>query len=99
MAIAAKDLKMSKELVEKLLKVNGQKYNEWLFQQHQNFIENNQDLILQALNAFSQTGKVEEKEEERDIRPSSFLNEKEKFVEKNENVLGNATNDLNLIRN
>lgn len=58
LTISQKELKKSKDLVEKLLKVNGNKYNDWLHQQHQQFIEENQDLILQALSAF--TGEEEE---------------------------------------
>ncbi|PEA35591.1 hypothetical protein CON45_29105 [Priestia megaterium] len=61
MTISQKELKKSKDLVEKLLKVNGNKYNDWLHQQHQQFIEENQDLILQALSAF--TGEEEEEEQ------------------------------------
>lgn len=60
LTISQKELKKSKDLVEKLLKVNGNKYNDWLHQQHQQFIEENQDLILQALSAF--TGEEEEEE-------------------------------------
>ncbi|WP_427127385.1 hypothetical protein ACQCPQ_27050 (plasmid) [Priestia megaterium] len=60
MTISQKELKKSKDLVEKLLKVNGNKYNDWLHQQHQQFIEENQNLILQALSAF--TGEEEEEE-------------------------------------
>ena len=61
LTISQKELKKSKDLVEKLLRVNGNKYNDWLHQQHQQFIEENQDLILQALSAF--TGQEEEEEE------------------------------------
>jgi hypothetical protein len=60
LTISQKELKKSKDLVEKLLKVNGNKYNDWLHQQHQQFIEENQDLILQALSVF--TGEEEEEE-------------------------------------
>ena len=78
LTISQKDLKKSRDLVEKLLKVNGSKYNDWLHQQHQQFIEENQDLILQALSAF--TGQEEEEEEKSDpkvneqvsVRPTSF---------------------------
>ncbi|AVD54595.1 hypothetical protein CKF96_03620 (plasmid) [Priestia filamentosa] len=67
LSITQKDLKKSKDLVEKLLKVQGQKYNDWLHQQHQTFIEDNQDLILEALSAF--TG-PEEKETPKEDAPS-----------------------------
>ena len=77
LTISQKELKKSKDLVEKLLKVNGNKYNDWLHQQHQQFIEENQDLILQALSAF--TGQEEEKEksnpkvnEQASVRPTSI---------------------------
>lgn len=79
LTISQKELKKSKDLVEKLLKVNGNKYNDWLHQQHQQFIEENQDLILQALSAF--TGQEEEEEGEKSepkvaeqvsIRPQSI---------------------------
>ncbi len=77
MTVSQKDVKKSKDLVEKLLKVNDQKYNDWLHQQHQQFIEENQDLILQALSAFTGQGEEEEKSkpkenEEVSIKPTSI---------------------------
>ncbi|MCM3186811.1 hypothetical protein [Priestia megaterium] len=77
MTISQKELKKSKDLVEKLLKVNGNKYNDWLHQQHQQFIEENQDLILQALSAFTGQEEKEEKSESKvneqvSVRPQSI---------------------------
>ncbi|MDD9791647.1 hypothetical protein [Priestia megaterium] len=77
MTISQKELKKSKDLVEKLLKVNGNKYNDWLHQQHQQFIEENQDLILQALSAFTGEEEEEEKSESKideqvSVRPTSI---------------------------
>ncbi|PFP15257.1 hypothetical protein COJ92_22420 [Priestia megaterium] len=77
MTISQKELKKSKDLVEKLLKVNGNKYNDWLHQQHQQFIEENQDLILQALSAFTGEEEEEEKNEPKiaeqvPVRPQSI---------------------------
>ncbi|PFA93749.1 hypothetical protein CN383_28040 [Priestia megaterium] len=77
MTISQKELKKSKDLVEKLLKVNGNKYNDWLHQQHQHFIEENQDLILQALSAFTGEEEEEEKSEPKaaesvPVRPQSI---------------------------
>lgn len=77
LSISQKDLKKSKDLVEKLLKVNDVKYNDWLHQQHQQFIEENQDLILQALSAFTgqeeEEGKNESKVNEQvSVRPTSI---------------------------
>ncbi|EOO24171.1 hypothetical protein IIU_06806 [Bacillus cereus VD133] len=50
--VTQRDLKKSKDLVEKLLKVKGESYQNWLHAQHQQFIEGNQDLILEALTLF-----------------------------------------------
>lgn len=77
LTISQKELKKSKDLVEKLLKVNGNKYNDWLHQQHQQFIEENQDLILQALSAFTGEEEEEEKSEPKaaesvPVRPQSI---------------------------
>ena len=77
LTISQKELKKSKDLVEKLLKVNGNKYNDWLHQQHQQFIEENQDLILQALSAFTGEEEEEEKNEPKvneqvSVRPTSI---------------------------
>ncbi|MCU7741353.1 hypothetical protein [Priestia megaterium] len=77
MTISQKELKKSKDLVEKLLKVDGNKYNDWLHQQHQQFIEENQDLILQALSAFTGEEEEEEKSEPKaaesvPVRPQSI---------------------------
>lgn len=77
LTISQKELKKSKDLVEKLLKVNGNKYNDWLHQQHQQFIEENQDLILQALSAFTGEEEEEEKSEPKvneqvSVRPTSI---------------------------
>lgn len=77
LTISQKELKKSKDLVEKLLKVNGNKYNDWLHQQHQQFIEENQDLILQALSAFTGEEEEEEKNEPKEaesvpVRPQSI---------------------------
>ncbi|MHC5534707.1 hypothetical protein [Priestia megaterium] len=82
MPITNKDLKKSKDLVEKLLKVNGEKYNDWLHAQHQEYIENNQHLILEALSAFvgddssSKDNEKESKEEssESTVNTSSMEN-------------------------
>lgn len=69
LTISQKELKKSKDLVEKLLKVNGNKYNDWLHQQHQQFIEENQDLILQALSAFTGEEEEEGKNESKAAEP------------------------------
>lgn len=50
--VTQRDLKKSRDLVEKLLKVKGESYQNWLHAQHQQFVEGNQDLILEALTLF-----------------------------------------------
>ncbi|KFN04677.1 hypothetical protein D0U04_23865 [Bacillus clarus] len=50
--VTQRDLKKSRDLVEKLLKVKGESYQNWLHAQHQQFIEGNQELILEALTLF-----------------------------------------------
>ncbi|HDR4885410.1 TPA: hypothetical protein QCR18_004690 [Bacillus cereus] len=50
--VTQRDLKKSRDLVEKLLKVKGESYQNWLYAQHQQFVEGNQDLILEALTLF-----------------------------------------------
>lgn len=63
MPISNRELKKSKDLVEKLLKVNGEKYNDWLYQIHQQYIEENQSLILDALSAFTDDPKPSQPKE------------------------------------
>lgn len=53
MAISSKDVKKGKDLVEKLLLIKGKTYNKWLHEKQQEFIEENQDLILEALSVLT----------------------------------------------
>ncbi|OAH58667.1 hypothetical protein AWH48_16855 [Domibacillus aminovorans] len=64
MTITSKDLKSSKTMVENLLKVNGEKYNEWLQMKHQEYIEENQDLIIKALSAFKSSPETSNDEDD-----------------------------------
>ncbi|WP_018395859.1 hypothetical protein [Bacillus sp. 37MA] len=63
MTITTKDLKASKTMVENLLKVNGEKYNDWLQMKHQEYIEENQNLIIKALSAFKSSPETNNDEE------------------------------------
>jgi hypothetical protein len=54
-AITQKELKKEKEMVANLLKANGQDYNHWLHLHHQKCIEENQDLVMKALQAYKAT--------------------------------------------
>ncbi|MCU4981624.1 hypothetical protein CBR59_26945 [Bacillus thuringiensis] len=61
MAITQRELKKEKDMVANLLRANGQDYNHWLHLHHQKYIEENQDLVMKALQAYKATPK-EEKE-------------------------------------
>ncbi|HDR7494119.1 hypothetical protein LW858_32440 (plasmid) [Bacillus cereus] len=73
--VTQKDLKKSKDLVEKLLKVKGESYQNWLHAQHQQFVEGNQDLILEALTLFVEEEKGSSKvpEDTGTLSPSSEI--------------------------
>ncbi|MCT4784268.1 MULTISPECIES: hypothetical protein [Exiguobacterium] len=48
--MASKKQKQNRSFAEKLLRIRGKDYEEWL-EQHQQVIQNNQELILEALEA------------------------------------------------
>lgn len=76
MSITLKDLKKSKDIVEKLLHINGENYNEWLHQQHQQYIEENQSLILEALSLFTgndDSGEEKQHEKEEPVSKETIL--------------------------
>ncbi|QDI92016.1 hypothetical protein HUG15_02305 [Salicibibacter cibarius] len=62
-----RDVKQSKELVQTLLSVKGETYNEWLHAQHQAFISDHQDLIMEGLMHYQDTqeGKTTEQRTEK----------------------------------
>ncbi|SFD60140.1 hypothetical protein [Bacillus sp. UNCCL81] len=47
--INSKELKKQKEKMEKLMSVLGEGYNEWLYQQHQNYIVENSEKAFEQL--------------------------------------------------
>ncbi|HDR7361743.1 TPA: hypothetical protein QCX16_005687, partial [Bacillus toyonensis] len=55
MAITQRELKKEKDMVANLLRANGQDYNHWLHLHHQKYIEENQDLVMKALQAYKAT--------------------------------------------
>ncbi|MBC6970930.1 hypothetical protein H9I32_00110 [Bacillus sp. Xin] len=65
--VTQRDLKKSRDLVEKLLKVKGESYQNWLHAQHQQFIEGNQELILEALTLFVEEEKGSSRAPERPV--------------------------------
>lgn len=49
--MATKEQKQNKNFAEKLLQIQGIDYEEWLDQKHQEMIQDNQSLILEALDS------------------------------------------------
>ncbi|WP_074038011.1 hypothetical protein [Exiguobacterium profundum] len=49
--MASKEQKQKRSFAEKLLRIRGKDYEEWLDEQHQQVIQDNQELILEALEA------------------------------------------------
>ena len=47
--INLKELKKQKEKMEKLMSVLGEEYNEWLYEQHQNYIVDNSEKAFEQL--------------------------------------------------
>lgn len=49
MAATTREIKQSKDLVQTLLKVQDLSYNDWLHEKHQEYIQNNQDVVMESL--------------------------------------------------
>lgn len=49
--MASKEQKQNRNFAEKLLRIRGKDYEEWLDEQHQQVIQDNQELIMEALEA------------------------------------------------
>ncbi|SDI43641.1 hypothetical protein [Natribacillus halophilus] len=47
--VSQRDVKQSKELVQTLLSIQGGDYNDWLHTQHQSYIREHQDVLIQSL--------------------------------------------------
>ncbi|WHY71274.1 hypothetical protein [Fictibacillus enclensis] len=47
--VTAKLLKKQKEKVEKLMSVFGTEYNDWLYEQHEKYLKENNDRALEEL--------------------------------------------------
>ncbi|MGH1329020.1 hypothetical protein [Bacillus pretiosus] len=73
MAITQRELKKEKDMVANLLRANGQDYNHWLHLHHQKYIEENQDLVMKALQAYKATTEVKEVKEDSKPEESSQL--------------------------
>lgn len=72
-AITQRELKKEKDMVANLLRANGQDYNHWLHLHHQKYIEENQDLVMKALQAYKAT--ATEVKEVKEVKEDSKANE------------------------
>lgn len=72
-AITQKELKKEREIVANLLEANGQDYNHWLHLHHQKCIEENQDLVMKALQAYK-AAPTEVKEDSKPSESSQLSN-------------------------
>lgn len=59
--VTSKEIKNQKEMITMILKTKGEKYNNWLYDIHQEFIDANQVVVMQALAAFATGGVTEVK--------------------------------------
>ncbi|MCU4967328.1 hypothetical protein OCD64_10030 [Bacillus toyonensis] len=73
MTISQRELKKEKDMVANLLRANGQDYNHWLHLHHQKYIEENQDLVMKALQAYKAT--ATEVKEVKAVKEDSKANE------------------------
>ena len=49
MGVTNRELKQSKDLVQTLLTIQDISYNEWLHEKHQEYIQQNQDVVMKSL--------------------------------------------------
>ena len=49
MGATNRDLKQSKDLVQTLLTIQDLSYNDWLHEKHQEYIQKNQDVVMESL--------------------------------------------------
>lgn len=66
--MATKEQRQNKLFVEKILQIQGIKYDDWMDKIHQEFLQNNNQLILEALD--SKINKRQETKEESSLTSS-----------------------------
>ncbi|MBN9654687.1 hypothetical protein J0K78_10465 [Halobacillus sp. GSS1] len=49
MGVTNRELKQSKDLVQTLLTIQDISYNDWLHEKHQDYIQQNQDVVMKSL--------------------------------------------------
>lgn len=63
--MATKEQRQNKQFVEKLLQIQGIKYDDWVDEIHVEYMQSNNKLIFEALD--SKINKVEKKKEEKEV--------------------------------
>ncbi|MCT2553856.1 MULTISPECIES: hypothetical protein [Staphylococcus] len=52
--ITQNDLNQLKKQVTEIMKVKGETHNEWLYNQYQNYLSENTDVVMEALRYYSE---------------------------------------------
>lgn len=63
--MATKEQRQNKQFVEKLLQIQGIKYDDWVDEIHVEYMQSNNKLIFEALD--SKISKTKEKKEEKEV--------------------------------
>lgn len=63
--LATKEQRQNKQFVEKLLQIQGIKYDDWVDEIHVEYMQSNNKLIFEALD--SKISKTKEKKEEKEV--------------------------------
>lgn len=61
MSVTNRELKQSKDLVQTLLTIQDISYNEWLHEKHQEYIQENQDVVMKSLLHYKGVGEENKK--------------------------------------
>jgi uncharacterized protein YbcV (DUF1398 family) len=73
-AITQREKKKKKDMVANLLRANVQDYNHWLHLHHQKYIEENQDLVMKALQSIIKATATDVKEDSKANESSQLSN-------------------------
>jgi len=79
--LATKEQRQNKQFVEKMLLIQGIDYDEWLDEIHTEFIQNNNKLILEALESKLNKNPNKQEENSQSINHSSSVNGSNSYSE------------------
>ncbi|WP_242230101.1 hypothetical protein [Bacillus cereus group sp. BfR-BA-01329] len=88
--VTSKDIKKQKDMITIILKTQGEKYNNWLYNIHQEFIDANQDVVMKALAAFAAGGVLEDSSSDSKDEQEEENEENEENEVQTQNASGNA---------